>query len=207
MLRRKNDLHFEGEFGGTSPSVPERAKLSGANRISPLWHPEACAGLSGLFAIINAMRLALADRHTLTAAETHALMRAGLSFMSDRLTAERATLCGLRVSLWRAMAEAMVAVTRQRMGVLLGVERLFVGQPGREAAFATIEQAIMRLRVPMLLCRGGHYTVISGFTRSSFLLCDSSGACWVSKRVCGVPDDHEGARHVIYPGSFLALVV
>lgn len=206
MLRHKNELHFEGEFGGTSRSIPERAKLSGANCITPLWHPEACAGLSGLFAIINGIRLALAETHTFPPAEIHALVRAGLSFMSIRLTAERAMLFGLRVSMWRALAEAMVAFTRHRTGAFLSVERLLVAESGRKAAFDAIEQAVMRLRVPVMLCRGGHYTVVSGFTRSSLLLCDSRGAHWKSKRATGVPGDCQGTRHVIYPSSFLALV-
>ena len=206
MLRR-DELHFDSSHFQPAALVPNRMALSGASLISPLWHPEACAGLSGIYAIINAIRLALADRHIFCAAELHALTSAGLRFMSGRLTAEQSVLAGLRVSLWRALAEAMITVARRQTGVFLGVERLFVAEAGRKAVFDTIEQAIMHMRVPMILCRGGHYTVIKGFTRSSLLLLDSSGASWVTKRACGVPDDCTDARHVLYPSSFLTLNV
>ena len=204
----------EGPALEASWSEPEtaahilNAKLPNAALISPLWQGDACLGLSGLYAIVNAIRMGLADRRRLNAKEVERLFAAGMRFNNGRMTPEQATVCGLRVSAWRAMAEALAEHTRQTTGVRLMVERLIVPVPAdRVAAFATLGEALLGLRVPLMLLRGGHYTVVSGITRSSLLLFDSRGACWVSKRVCGVPGDCDGARHLIYPASFLALSV
>lgn len=185
--------------------APEHARLTGASLISPLWHPEGCAGMSGVYAVINAIQLALAGRHAFTSAELYALTSAGLRFMSGRLTPQQAVLAGLRVSLWRALAQAMVAVARRQTGVSLALERQLVLEAGCRAMLDAIEQCVIHLHVPMMLCRGGHYTVVKGFTPASLLLLDSGGACWMAKRSCGVPGDCDGARHVLYPGSLLAI--
>lgn len=202
-----DELQVEGGFLSGAASGLEKAKLKNARMLSPLWHGEGCVGLSGLYAIVNAIRLTLAHKHSFTGPELHALMTAGLRFMSGRLTPEQVALCGLRVTLWRGLAEAMVEATRRVTRAPLQLERLFPTDLGREAAFAAIEQAIARVRVPMMLCRGGRYTVVSGFTGSSLLLFDSGGACWMTRRLCGVPGDCDGARHIIYPTSLLALTV
>lgn len=183
-------------------------KLPNAALISPLWQGDACLGLSGLYAIVNAIRMGLADRRPLNAKEVERLFAAGMRFTNGRMTPEQATVCGLRVSAWRAMAEGLVEHTRRITGVRLMVERLIVPIPAdRVTAFASLGEALLGLRVPLMLLRGGHYTVVSGITRSSLLLFDSRGACWVSKRMCGVPGDCGGARHLLYPASFLTLSV
>jgi len=194
-----------GGFEEAAPP-PEHCKLGNAKLLAPLYFGDGCVGHSGLYAIINGIRLAIADRHVLTGPELDAVMRSGLRFMSGRLTPEQATLCGLRVSLWRQLAHAMAEATLRRTGLLVRAERLFVAERGTQAAFDTIEQAILSWRVPMLLFRGGHYSVVSGFTRSSLLLFDSSGACSIRKSVCGVAGECEKARHILYPGSFLAII-
>lgn len=169
-----------------------------------MWHGEGCVGLGGLYAVVNAIRLTLAHKHVLNAVEVHQLMMAGMRFLHGRLTPQQAMLSGLRVTLWRNLAEAMAETTRRRIGAWTTVERLHPDDPGRDAAFATLEDAILRMRVPMMLCRGGHYTVVSGFTPSSLLLFDSGGACWFTRRLTGVPGT--AMARGTYPSSFLALV-
>jgi hypothetical protein len=101
-----------------------------------------------------------------------------------------------------------IAVAAQRTtGIRFVAERVYTANTSRQAAFDGIENALRRLRVPLLLCRGGHYTVVRGITESSLILLDSGGACWISKRACGVPGDGCGLKHVIYPASFMALTL
>ena len=65
---------------------------------------------------------------------------------------------------------------------------------------------VIEAKRPLLgLFRGGRYTVLSGFTKSSLLLFDSGGAHWVSKRSTGVLTDTEGAKHVLCPASLISL--
>lgn len=204
MLRIKQPVGTGDDFD--SEAVPRRTKLRNTRLVGPLWHGDGLLGLSGIYAIVNAIRLTLAHKHILNAIEIHELLTAGTKFMSGRLTPQQAMLSGLRVTLWRRLAEAMTETTRRRIGVWIWVERLHPSDLGRDAAFATLEQAVLQMRVPMMLCRSGHYTVVSGFTPSSLLLFDSGGACWVTRRLTGVPGDCDKTRHVIYPSSFLGLV-
>jgi hypothetical protein len=204
VLRVKQPLRIGDDFD--SEAVPRRTKLRNARLVSPLWQGDGCVGLSGLYAIVNGIRLTLAHKHVMNAIEVHELLVAGMRFLSSRLTPQQALLSGLRVTLWRGLAEAMTEMARRQFGDWIWVERLYPTELGRDAAFATLEDAVLRIRAPMMLCRGGHYTIMSGFTPSSLLLFDSGGACRITRQLTGVPGDCDGARHVIYPNSFLALV-
>lgn len=181
-------------------------KHPNAGSVTPLWLGDGCEGLSGLYAAVNGIRLALAHEHRFTAAEVHFLMRAGLRFLDGRLTPQQCVLNGLRLQLWRGLVEGLVEATRQRTGLRLAAERIHVdGQASRSAAFEALDGALRTFRVPLILSRNGHYTVVSGTTAASVLLFDSRGGCWIGKRVCGVPGDSAALRHRIYPASFIAL--
>lgn len=179
-----------------------------AELLSPLLHADACSGLSGLYSIINGIGVVLADRYVLTHADAHALLTAGFRFMDGRLSPNQVALSGLRVTLWRALTDAVCASANRRIGVRLSSERFhWVGEANRDAAFRALQMELERRRVPLMLCRGGRYTVVRGITRSSLLLFDSSGAHWIAKQTCGVPGDCDRARHIIYPNSFMSLTV
>jgi hypothetical protein len=182
-----------------------RFKLPNARLLSPLWHGDQCDGLSGLYAVVNGIRLVLAHKHQFNGPELHGLMIAGLRFMEGRLTPERAVASGLRIQLFRRLAEALAERARQQYRLLVFVERVFAQSEGRPAAWGAVERQIDAWRPVLTLMRGGRYSVISGYTGSSLLLFDSGGACWLSKRNTGVPGDCDGARHILYPASFLAL--
>ena len=108
----------------------------------------------------------------------------------------------------RGMTDALIAVAQAQTGVRIVTERLMVTTMfDRLAAFDVLEQALASLRVPMMLCGGGHYTVVRGFTRASVLLMDSGDSSWVARRSCGVPGDSAGKRHILFPSSFVALNV
>jgi hypothetical protein len=176
--------------------------------LTPLWLGDGCEGLSGLNAAVNGMRLALAHQHRFTLAEVHKLMRAGLRFLEVRLSAQQCVMNGLRVQVWRGMVGAVLEETRRTTGFRIDAERIPLrGRAGRRSAFDALDEAVRTLRVPLILSRGGIYTVVGGTTRTSLLLFDGRGACWISKRVCGVPGDGDDLRHVLFPSAFLALNV
>lgn len=182
-----------------------RWKLPNARLIDPLWHGDQCTGLSGLYSVVNGIRLVLAHKCQFSDRELHELFAAGLRFMDGRMTPRRAVTCGLRVNAWRRLAEALTDRTRERHEVLLFADRLFVSERSRSAAWAAIEHGIEAHRAVLMLMRGGRYTVVSGYTPSSLLLFDSDGAWWISKQVTGVPGDCVGVRHLVYPSSFLTI--
>jgi hypothetical protein len=123
------------------------------------------------------------------------------------MTVQQSLANGMRVQLWQQLVAAMTETAGRMFSVRLVAERLHCAQRSRQAAFEVLEQAVQTLRVPMVLCRGGHYTVVCGITNDSLLLFDSGCSYWISKRVCGVPGDGSGARHIIYPTSLMALAL
>jgi hypothetical protein len=204
MLRARRAPGAEGSFADGAAPVLLAAKLTNTRLVEPLDFGDALVGLSGLYAIINAIRLAVGHRRHLTESEVCMLMAVGFDFLSGRLTPRQAFQSGCRLSLWRAMAAAIIEAARQRLGFNLGVQRLIIEGSSRDEAFFVIQAAIERWQPVLMLSRGGRYTVVSGFTPASLLLFDSR-ACWLSKHACGVPGDGESARHLLIPNSLTAL--
>ena len=201
------DARWAEREGGATGAALDLAHVRhpNASLVEPLMLGEACQGLSGLYAAINGIRLALAHKHQLTAPEVHVLMRAGLRFLDGRLSLQQCVLNGLRVQHWRGLVEAIAEATGQRLGLRVSVERIHVADARRRyEAFGALDIAVRAWRIPLILCRGGAYRVVSGTTAASVLLFDSD-ACWLAKRVCGVPGDGDGLRHILYPTAFLAL--
>lgn len=199
------DKWYFGAVEDEGAGEPRRAKLRAATRLEPLRHSSHCPGLSGLFSIVNGVRLALAHKHVFSERQLADMISAGLRFLDGRLTAERVITCGLPTGHWLRLAEAMTYRTSRVTGVPLSVEREHVVDVNRPNAWLAIERVIEARRPLLGLFRGGRYTVLSGFTQSSLLLFDSGGAHWVSKRSTGVLTDTEGAKHVLCPASFISL--
>lgn len=184
----------------------------GAVRISrhglaPLYHPDHADGLYGLFAIVNALRLAVAARAPFTCRDTDELMDVGLRFMELRISLRRGVVGGVRLELWRRMADAMVYWTSRNRRMALGLEALFPRREpiSREQAFHLLERALRRHRLVLMMRGGGRYTVLTGQTQQSLLLFDSGAAGWIAKRATGVEGDCRDRRHILYPSSFLTL--
>lgn len=195
---------FDENAGGLV--VRERSRLPNRSLIEPLTHGDGCVGLSGLFSIANGIRLVLADRCLFDGPAVHDLLNTGLRFMDGRLTPTQVATSGLRAAMWRQLAEAMTAQVRFRHRALVFAERVYVdGSADRSAGWAVIEQNVRARRAVLLLMRGGRYTVVSGYTPSSLLLFDSGWAQWIRKHATGVPGDASGARHIIYPSSFMVM--
>lgn len=70
-------------------------------------------GLSGLYALVNAFRLALARHRPLGDEETRLLLAAGIRFIDTHGQLRHILTGGIRLTLWRRLAEAL----REHMGV------------------------------------------------------------------------------------------
>lgn len=199
------------EDGGGAAGIalaPSAVRHPNTGLVAPLWQGDGCAGLSGLYACLNGVRLTLAHKRQLTCPELDALMRAGLRFLDGRLTPQQCVVNGLRVQLWRRLVAAVLEAAYYRLGTRILLEPVPCPHIGdREAAFDALQQAVSTFRVPLLLCRGGHFTAVCGVTPASLILFDSHGAWSVRRQACGVRGDGEALRHVIYPSSFLAMNV
>lgn len=186
-----------------------KGRLKAAKLIAPLNQGDLCDGLSGLYAILNALRLALALKRPLASVEVDAIFRIGMRFIELRGSLARCTHSGIRQELWRRLAEALLSCTEDRLGV-----RLFLEQPfrhstslGAEGALRFLEQMVTQQKATMMLLRGGRYTVVSGFTADSLLLFDSCGSRWVRRRCCGLIAEAPRVRHSFCPSSFITVCV
>lgn len=198
----------DGVCDAAPATATARARHPNSGLIDALWVSDDCVGLTALYAALNGIRFALAHQHRFTASEVHKVMSSGLRFFEGRLTPRQCVVSGIRVQLWRDLVAAMSEATWQLTGRAILVERVLIDGPGnRGAVFDALDDAVARLRVPLMLLRGGVYTVVSGTTTASILLFDSRGCSWISKRSCGVPRDGAEARHMICPTALLALNV
>lgn len=185
---------------------PDTARIA-RHQLEPLYHGDHGKGLYGLFSIINALRLAVANRRPFAPREIDDLIDVGLRFLELRIGLRRGVVGAVRLELWQRMAQALVEHVARTKRVPLDLQALTrrESQISRTDAFSMLEATIGRRRLLLMLRRGGLYTVVTGYTPHSLLLFDSGGAGWISKRLTGVPADSSNARHIIYPASFLAL--
>ena len=175
--------------------------------MTPLYQGDCCDGLCGLYSVVNAIRLAMARKRPLSDKEVAALLRAGLRFIETRRGLTASLTGGMQQTLWCRLADALVAYVFRLTDVPLFVEQPFRDGPlmTRDQAFLIIEGMIVRQKATMLLRRGAHYTIISGFTATSFSLFDSAGGSWVMKTSCGVNGDSPRTRHQFCPASITAI--
>lgn len=187
-----------------STARTRRQRLRAAALLQPLYHGIACDGLSGLYAILDGFRLALAKKQPLTQADVDAIFREGLRFIERRGSLAKCVSDGLRQDLWRRLAEALQFYTERRLGVRLHVEQPFRHHPGISTAEALcrLEEMVAKQKATMMLRRGGHYCVVIGMTPHSVSLFDSSGRRWIRRECCAVVHGAARARHGLYPRSF-----
>ena len=182
---------------------PRPLQLTNARYIEPLFHADGCPGLSGIYSIINSIRLVLADRRPLSSSDEHELIKASFKFLEGRVSLEQANLSGMRLPLWRGLGEALCAASRSRFRCFVWFEQLHLSEPMDESSvFVAIDNALVKQRAVLMLMRGGHYTVIKASRPSSLSLFDSSGAYWIAKSGISMPRRELNSRHFLLPASF-----
>jgi len=106
----------------------------------------------------------------------------------------------------------VIAKSLQKQGVLqIAFDKLLATgkKVTRRQLFLGIDNSLFKGSA-VLACLGNtheHYTVIIGVTKTRYLLHDSDGLCWVSKKCLGVSTNPKSFRHLIYPKSVIALAL
>jgi hypothetical protein len=158
---------------------PEGDRLP-TNGETPIYCGEYALGLTGLYAILNSLKLLVAGVAPLKPSDEQVLLEAGFNFMRGR---EAITPCrGIRSHLLVRAAEAMVfAFMRRRDEWIVSEQMLSAGlHPLKRSVF--FERAIVARRVVLVLLGQGHFSVLRGFTRESWLLFDATGRQWMLRR-------------------------
>lgn len=151
--------------------------------VFPIYCGEYAPGLTGLYAILNGLRLLLAELVPLKPSEEQMLLEVGWTFLSGRepLAPHR----GIRVNTMVRMAEAMAFALSRRRADWLQCDRVELREYSARATETLLERSAVAKRVVLILLGRGHYTIVRGYTRDSWLLFDATGRQWMLRRANG----------------------
>ena len=145
----------------------------GPRGLSPLYCGDHAPGLTGVYALINGLKLLLAEAAPLRPSDEIMLLELGWSFMRGRGMV--APQIGMRQHSFNRMAEAMSFALSRRRGDWVRCEVPHMEAVHRIQAAATLERLLVAKRVVLILLGHGHYTVLRGYTRASWLVFDAMG--------------------------------
>lgn len=193
------------------PDTPPKRQtvfLHAARSIDP-HHQGQFDALCGLYAIINAVRLAVALHRPLSRQESRSLFRHGVGFLRDAGKLAPAIQTGMELGLWQRLTaqvcERASIVTESKITPRRPLRR----RASREEIFTAIAGLIADQTPAMILLDGAydHYTVVCGLTPNRIRLFDSSGCCWVNINTCGTGHELPRRRHQIDSASVIAIAV
>ena len=191
----------------TPPSSNVRhgqVEIVARRRLKPLRQGELDF-LCGLYAPINAMRLALADCAPLTRTDCKALFKEGVGYLNRKEGLYCSLTWGLTLRRRYALA-CYLAERASNANVRVSIERHDHRRwRSIEDAFAWIDQSLAANH-PVLVYfaeEPDHYTVIAGSTPTRLQLFDSAGTGFVRKASCGL----RSGTHIIQPHGLLRVVV
>lgn len=188
---------------------PKRIVHPGFSLIQPLGQGDY-DGLCGLYAILNAIRLAAAPTQILSHKYAQRLFVSGVRYLSDRDALERAVCWAIK----RQHLQGLVRHLRREAWAIakLRVHHEHLLEDGdeidAEQVFAALDHYLSQRKVVLAFLRGAyrHYTVVAGSTRSSLILFDSYGYRWLRKASCVVTAT-DPARHNVHAASLMAISV
>jgi len=166
-------------------------------------------GLCGLYAIINALRLLLANVRPLTPSVSEDLFTHGVRMLEENGRLASSLYSGVRVLMCQRLALELAAEAGRMTGYEVLAWRPF--QRCRELPRTELMEFLETMidqGSPVLVHLGGdygHHTVVSGYTRTRLNLFDSVGHKWIRRGSCDVESDSSTARHQIYMRSLTAL--
>ena len=158
---------------------PDASRLR-THGVNPVFCGEYAPGLTGLYAIVNGFSLLLADASPLKPSDEKMLLEVGCAFMSGRVALIPSR--GLRAELLIRMAEAMAFALSRRREVWIRCERLEAGVLCGVKLPSLFERSVVAKRVVLILLGRGHYSVLRGYSRNSWLLFDATGREWMLRR-------------------------
>lgn len=182
-------------------------KLAAADMLYPLQQGEL-DGLCGLYAIINAMRLAVCFHQPLTDAQTDKLFAAGVTWLDRRSLLAAVVRSGMSQRVWRELMAYLATRLPKDMSRAVGFQPLI--KTGAATSLTTAYQhvfAALERGWPVLALISDsydHFTVINGVTATRLLLFDSYGYHWLNRQSCTLTRG-TGARHRLAPGAFIAV--
>lgn len=165
--------------------------------------------LCGLYAIINAIRLAMATRRAFSTQESRSLFRDGISFLRDAGELASSVDTGMEIDLWSRLSAHICERASIVARAKITSRRSLRPAAKAEEIFEEIAKLILDQIPVMILLSGAyaHYTVICGIHPKRIHFFDSFGYCWVNKEVCGTEMELPLRRHQIDGMSVIAIEI
>lgn len=163
--------------------------------------------LCGLYAIINAVQLAVYPRR-LRRSERHALFSCGLKELERRGMLHATLTGGMHFKLWHRLCRVVVANAAELTGELLEV---VLPLPGTirttEDALRLIRHHLRRGRPVLIELRGrlNHWTVVISITDARITFFDSSEHRWLHLQSVGLVRGRAAPRHGIFATGIVAV--
>ncbi|MGD9712993.1 MAG: hypothetical protein AB7V46_13120 [Thermomicrobiales bacterium] len=183
----------------------QRNTLDAYRHVKP-YHQGELSKLCGIYAAINAARLITPER-----SDQRELWASIYNFAASKLSAKRklksALSDGLSFDAWKHLLHAIYDELSKRTGQSYHMRPLIRRSARKRGDLAGAIQAAIDAERPLLCALSGtldHYTVIAGYTPSSWLLHDSCGLRWVVRANTDI--GHAGSgRHWIPRPSLVVL--
>ena len=166
-------------------------------------------GFCGLYAIINAVRLAIHPGQRLRHPQSKRLFEAGIVTLGRHRRLRYALKDGMTDATWRQVCEAVLAEADHLVAGRVTATWIFAGEARLEVRdMVRCVRRSVRDGNPVLITLGGcyhHWTVVVGFNGERLRLFDSASYRWVLIRSIGSATDHPLRRHQISPAGVIAL--
>lgn len=185
-----------------------RAHVRAARELSPFQQGEF-DGFCGIYALINALRLVLAEAHPLSRTECEILFRHAVRFLENKHKLGVCTRSGMSLRVWRPLATDLVRAASDMVSLPLRIERQCsprVDVPWPHVLWR-LRSLIDEQSAVLLVLEGAyrHYTVVSGYSEHRLRLFDSAGFAWINVASCSTPSSDVTARHLIPPASLVII--
>lgn len=185
-----------------------RVLIPAAAQLRPYTQGEV-SSLCGLYALLNAIQLALWPQQKLTHGQLKKLFVHGVEHLNNVGILTSVLRCGIEEHAWLKLCVTLIQHAHQLTGIKLRCKfflRSVDQLTGRRALAAIKLQLRMGRPVLVTLLDGyDHVTVVVGYDHTKLILFDSSGFKWVAQTSVGLNHPSSTKRHQITRSTVVAL--
>lgn len=156
---------------------PQRFRLDPAGSWA-LSAGDCAPGFVGLYTVVNALDLLLANSKPLEPAEKKWLLDIGWRFLSDRNPIR--LWSSVRLGTMVRMTDALCFALARRRSRFIGCHEIRLATIKLRPL--NIERFIVSRQSVIILLGDGQYSVLRGYTPESWLLFDCNGRSWIKRR-------------------------